>query len=136
MAPPLTIDAGPVFVTARSASGLTFSVALAATTLGPMLVVRPPAGIVFTCAAPGVDDVTTTVTTHVPLAGTVPPVSVTLLAVKVATPPAHVVAGALKTVKPNGKLSVTEVTVIAAPLLLPMVMVSVEFAPGLIAVGA
>src|SRR5450631_240706 len=108
MAPPLTIDAGPVFVTARSASGLTLSVALAATTLAPTLVVRPPAGIVFTCAAPGVDDVTKIVTTHVPLAGTVPPVSVTLFAKKVATPPTHVVAGPAKAVMPTGKVSVTE----------------------------
>ena len=51
-----------------------------------------------------------------PVAGTVPPVSVTLPAVLETAPPAHVVeaAGVPARVTPAGNVSVTPVTVIAA----------------------
>src|SRR6266852_1936044 len=91
MGAPLAMLDGPAFVTARSAAGLTMSVALAPITFGPMLVVSAPAGIVFTCAAPAVDEVTSITSRHVPFAGTVPPASETLVALLAGTPPAHVV---------------------------------------------
>ncbi len=86
------------------ASGRTFSVALAATVLGPTLVVSAPAGMVFTCEAPGEDDVTSTEKEHEPFAGTVPPVSVTLPALLLTTPPPHVVLvfGVADVVTPAG----------------------------------
>src|SRR5258706_7549054 len=87
MPPPFTVVAGPDLVTARSAAGLTFRVALAATAFDPTLVVSAPAGIVFTCDAPGVEDVTSITSVHEPLAGIVPPVSVTLFAVLACNPP-------------------------------------------------
>jgi len=73
------------------ASGFTFRVALAATELVPALVVSAPAGMVFRKDAPGVDAVTSIENEHEPSAGTTPPVSVTLPAVLVTTPPPHVV---------------------------------------------
>src|SRR5258708_20817819 len=91
MGAPLAMLDGPAFVRARSAAGLTLSVALAAITFGPMLVVSAPAGIVFTCAAPAVDEVTSITSRHVPFAGTVPPASEPLVALLAATPPAPVV---------------------------------------------
>ena len=96
--------AGPALVTTRSESGRTLRVAFAATTLDPTLVVSAPTGIVFTCEAPGVDAVTSTENEHEPLAGTVPPVSVTLPAALVTTPPAHVVLvfGVAEVVTPAG----------------------------------
>src|SRR5437868_5056232 len=130
--------AGPVLVIERSACGFTVRVAVAATELGPMLVVSAPAGIVFTSDAPADADVTSIVSVHVPFAGTVPPASVTLEAVLDGAPPAHVVArfGVAAVTRPPGKVSVTDVTVIGAPLLLPIVIVSVDVPPGLIALGA
>src|SRR5690242_768667 len=103
-----------------------------------MLVVSAPTGMVLTSEEPAEADVTSIVTVHVPFAGTVPPVSVALVAVFDGTPPAHVVArlGVAAAVSPPGNVSVTEVTVIGAALLLPMVIVRVEVPATPIALGA
>jgi hypothetical protein len=45
---PLVTVAGPLFATERFATGVTLSVAVAWAMLEPALVVRAPAGIVFT----------------------------------------------------------------------------------------
>jgi hypothetical protein len=93
--------------------------------------------MVFTSAAPALDDVTSTWKVHEPLAGTVPPVSVTLPAFCVTLPPAHVVDafGVAAVVSPDGYVSVTDVTVMAAPFGLPIVTVSVDTPPGSIVPG-
>jgi hypothetical protein len=112
-------------------------VAVAATALLPALVVSAPTGIVFTCAAPAVDDVTSIEKAHEPLPGTEPPVSVTLPAAFVTVPPVHefTMFGVPATVSPEGNVSVTEVTVIAEALPFAIVTVSVEVPPGLIVAG-
>src|SRR5260221_12223701 len=92
MPPPFTTVAGAVFVTATSASGLTLRVALAATAFDPTLVLSAFTGMVFRCEAPAVEEVTSIESVHEPLAGIVPPVSVTLPAVLLGAPP-QVVAG-------------------------------------------
>src|SRR5690348_5228958 len=108
---------------ATSADGRTLSVALAATALEPTLVVSAPTAIVLLSAEPELDDVTSTWNVHDPLAGTVPPVSVTLPAAVPTAPPAQVVEafGVAAVERPAGNVSVTDVTVIAAALLLPIV---------------
>src|SRR6202521_4736402 len=122
----------------RFASGRTFSVALAATVLEPTLVVSAPIGMVLTCEAPGEFEVTSTEKEHEPLAGTLPPVSVTLPALLVTTPPPQVVLvlGVADVVTPAGYVSVTEVTVIGVELPLLTVIVSTETEPGSIVAGA
>src|SRR3954463_11876336 len=115
MPAPESTVAGVLLVMARSASGLTSRVALAATALLPALVVSAPTGMVFTCAAPAVDDVTSIEKAQDPLPETLPPVSVRLPAVFVTLPPAQVFAmfGVAATVSPAGNVSVTEVIEIA-----------------------
>ncbi len=103
MPPPFTTVAGAVFVTATSASGLTLRVALAATEFDPTLVLSAFTGMVFRCEAPAVEEVTSIESVHEPLAGIVPPVSVTLPAVLLGAPP-QVVArlGTAAVVTPAG----------------------------------
>ncbi len=134
---PFTTVAGAVIVVIRSAAGFTLSVALAATGLEPALVVSAPTGIVFVSDAPGEEDVVSMVNVHEPLAGTVPPVSVTLEAVLLTAPPPQVVLvfGVAEVDKPAGNVSVTDATVIAAALPFETVIVSVETPLGLIEVG-
>jgi hypothetical protein len=136
-AAPESTVAGADFVIERSASGRTSRVAEAATALLPAFVVSAPTGIVLTWAAPGVLEVTSIENAHELLPATVPPVSVTLPEVLVTVPPLHELTmfGVPATVRPEGNVSATEVTVIAEALPFVMVIVSVEVPPGLIVAG-
>src|SRR5436190_7938710 len=122
--------AGPDLAIATLATAVTVSVALAAAALVPALVVSAPAGMVFRYV-PCVAAVTLTWNVQKLLAGTVPPVSVTLPAAPEITPPVHVVlvAGVPARTTPPGNVSVTLATVIAAALGLSMRIVSVEMPP-------
>jgi hypothetical protein len=131
---PQAIVAGAVFVTDTLATGVTVSVAFAAAALLPAFVVSAPAAIVF-AYAPAVAAVTSIWNVQVPLAGTVPPVNVTLPDALITIPPAQVVdafgvaARTMPAPGVTGKVSVTLVTVIGAAFGLVMVMVSVDVAP-------
>jgi hypothetical protein len=74
--------AAPKDLTIVGTATVTLKVAVAGVVFGPeLVVVTPPAGIVFVTAGPGVVDVTLTVTTQLPLGGIVPPVRLTEVAV-------------------------------------------------------
>jgi hypothetical protein len=138
----MLIDSVPVPPTARvdgvkvllgAGTALTVSVALAATAFEPpLVVVRPPTGMVL-AYAPVAVAVTVTLMVQLPLAGMVPPARLTAVAVLLAVPTAQLVlavpAVAVMAPGATGKVSVNAAPVRATVLLLATVMVNTLVPP-------